>query len=84
LTAGPAAHAGELDRRIETWLKATFQIEADFEVGDALAKLEGLGFLTQKDGKIAGVPLTDALARLDTLWDRLYDFTRAPHVNAAA
>lgn len=84
LTAGPAAHAGELDRRIETWLKATFQIEADFEVGDALAKLEGLGFLTQKDGKIAAVPLTDALARLDTLWDRLYDFTRAPHVNAAA
>lgn len=84
LTAGPAAHAGELDRRIETWLKATFQIETDFEVGDALSKLEGLGFLTQKDGKIAAVPLPEALGRLDTLWDRLYDFTRAPHVNAAA
>jgi hypothetical protein len=84
LTAGPAAHAGELDRRIENWLKATFQIDADFEVGDALSKLEGLGFLTQKDGKIAAVPLPDALARLDSLWDRLYDFTRAPHVNAAA
>ncbi len=84
LTAGPAAHAGELDRRIENWLKATFHIDADFEVGDALSKLEGLGFLTQKDGKIAAVPLPDALARLDSLWDRLYDFTRAPPVNAAA
>jgi hypothetical protein len=84
LTAGPAAHAGELDRRIENWLKATFQIEADFEVGDALSKLEGLGFLTQKDGKIAAVPLPDALSRLDTLWDRLYDFTRGPGVHAAA
>lgn len=84
LTAGPAAHSGELDRRIEIWLKATFQVDADFEVGDALSKLEGLGFLTQKDGKIAAVPLPDALARLDTLWDRLYDFTRAPPVNAAA
>lgn len=84
LTAGPVAHAGELDRRIENWLKATFQIEIDFEVGDALSKLEGLGFLTQKDGKIAAVPLPDALARLDTLWDRLYDFTRAPGVHAAA
>ncbi|MFM9865008.1 MAG: TMEM143 family protein [Micropepsaceae bacterium] len=84
LTAGPAAHAGELDRRIENWVKATFQIDVDFEVGDALSKLEGLGFLTQKDGKIAAVPLPDALARLDTLWDRLYDFTRAPGVHAAA
>ncbi len=84
LTAGPAAHAGELDRRIENWLKATFQVDVDFEVGDALTKLEGLGFLTQKDGKIAAVPLPDALARLDTLWDRLYDFTRAPGVHAAA
>jgi hypothetical protein len=84
LTAGPAAHAGELDRRIETWLKATFQIDVDFEVGDALSKLEGLGFLTQKDGKMAAVGLPDALARLDTLWDRLYDFTRAPNVHAAA
>lgn len=84
LTAGPAAHAGELDRRIENWLKATFQIDVDFEVGDALTKLEGLGFLTQKDGKIAAAPLPEALARLDTLWDRLYDFTRAPGVHAAA
>ncbi len=84
LTAGPAAHAGELDRRIETWLKATFQVDVDFEVGDALSKLEGLGFLTQKDGKIAAVALPEALSRLDTLWDRLYDFTRAPGVHAAA
>jgi hypothetical protein len=84
LTAGPAAHAGELDRRIEAWLKAAFHMDIDFEIGDALAKLEGLGFLTQKDGKIAAVPLPDALARLDMLWDRLYDFTRSPHVNAAA
>jgi hypothetical protein len=84
LTAGPAAHAGELDRRIENWLKATFQVDVDFEVGDALSKLEGLGFLTQKDGKIAAVTLPEALSRLDTLWDRLYDFTRAPGVHAAA
>ena len=84
ITAGPVAHAGELDRRIENWLRATFQINVDFEVGDALTKLEGLGFLTQKDGKIAAVPLPDALARLDTLWDRLYDFTRGQSVTAAA
>ena len=84
LAWGPVAHAGELDRRIESWLKATFAIDVDFEVSDALSKLEGLGFLTQKDGKIAVIPLPDALARLDTLWDRLYDFSHAAKVNAAA
>jgi hypothetical protein len=84
LTAGPTAHSGELDRRIEAWLKKSFGLEVDFEVADALQKLEGLGFLTQKDGKIAVVPLEDALARLDTLWDRLYDFSRGQRVHAAA
>jgi Protein of unknown function (DUF3754) len=84
LTAGPAAHVGELDRRIEAWLKTTFGVDVDFEVSDALAKLEGLGFLAQKDGKIAVVPLPDALARLDTMWDRLYDFAHGPHASAAA
>ena len=84
LTGGPAAHAGELDRRIEAWLKANFAHDIDFEVADALKKLEALGFLAQKDGKIAAVPLAEALARLDTLWDRLYDFRAKPNDSVAA
>lgn len=84
LTTGPAAHSGELDRRIEHDLKAGFGVNADFEVSDALRKLEGLGFLTQKDGKIAVVPMPEALGRLDTLWDRLYDFSKAERKSAAA
>lgn len=75
LAFGPVAHEGELDRRIESWLKAGFGIEIDFEVADALEKLEGLGFLTQRDQKISVIPLEEALTRLDMLWDRLYDFT---------
>jgi hypothetical protein len=84
LTGGPAASAGELDQRIETWLEANFALDIDFEVADALEKLEGLGFLAQKEGKIAVVSLTEALARLDTLWDRLYDFQRKPNDSVAA
>lgn len=83
LTDGPAANAAELDRRIEAWLKSVFGVDVDFEVSDALAKLERLGFLAQKEGKIAVVPLPDALARLDTLWDRLYDFTQGRRASAA-
>ncbi len=84
LTAGPAANAAELDRRIEAWLKSAFGVDIDFEVSDALAKLERLGFVAQKEGKIAAVPLPDALARLDTLWDRLYDFSQGRRASAAA
>jgi Protein of unknown function (DUF3754) len=84
LTDGPAADAGELDRRIETWLKTNFAHEVDFEVADALKKLERLGFLVQKEGKIAVVSLPEALARLDTLWDRLYDFKAKPNEGVAA
>ncbi len=75
LTAGPVATAGDLDRRIESWLKEKFGSEIDFEVSDALNKLEGLGFLAQKDAKIAVCLLDSALSRLDMLWDRLYDFS---------
>ena len=75
LTTGPIPHAGELDRRIEGWLKANFNVDIDFEVSDALDKLEGLGFLTQKDTKMAIRPLSESLSRLDMLWDRLYDFS---------
>ncbi len=84
LTGGAAADAVELDRRIESWLKVNFGLDLDFEVSDALTKLERLGFLASKDGKIAVVPLSEALARLDTLWDRLYDFSHKPHASAAA
>lgn len=84
LTAGPAVNAAELDRRIEAALKTAFAVDVDFEVSDALAKLERLGFLAPKDGKLAVVPLSDALARLDSLWDRLYDFARGTRTSAAA
>jgi hypothetical protein len=84
LTGGPVAEAAELDRRIEAWLKATFAADVDFDVADALAKLERLNFLAAKDGKIAVVPLPDALARLDSLWDRLYDFAERRRASAAA
>jgi hypothetical protein len=84
LTGGPAAKPEDLDRRIEAWLKAAFDIDVDFEVADALAKLRRLGFLGQNDGQIAVVPLGEALSRLDTLWDRLYDFPKPVRSSAAA
>lgn len=76
LTEGPFKDANSLDARIEEWLQQNFGIDVDFEVSDALRKLEQLGLLTQENGQIGTVSLTEALIRLDTLWDQLYDFKR--------
>jgi hypothetical protein len=59
----------ELDRCIEAWLKENFGVALDFEVGDALHKLERLGLLQRTGGRLTVLPLGDALARLDQVWD---------------
>jgi hypothetical protein len=74
---GAVPHTGELDRRIEIWLQEKYGLDIDFEVGDALDKLEGLGFLAEMDRKIGVCALGEALSRLDSLWDHLYDFSVA-------
>ena len=84
LLEGPFADAEALDKRIEEWLTATFGVHVDFEVSDALAKLEHLGLLTHDGSQIGTVSLSEALVRLDTLWDQLYDFKRPAHTHAAA
>lgn len=70
--AAPATKAA-LDREIEQWLRATFEIETDFEVDDALRKLERLGLLKRTGETLDVLPLDDALARIDILWDGLFD-----------
>jgi hypothetical protein len=67
-TASPPTKT-ELDRRIEGWLKENFGVALDFEVGDALLKLERLGLLKRTGGRLTVLPLEDALARLDQVWD---------------
>ena len=61
-----------LDLRIEEWLSTTFGIDIDFEVDDALAKLQRLGLL--EGGKLAVLPLDEALIVLDRIWDQFFLF----------
>ena len=63
-----------LDGRIEQWLKATFGIDIDFEVDDALAKLERLGLLKRQGEGLAVQPLSEALVVLDRIWDEFFLF----------
>jgi hypothetical protein len=64
----------ELDRRIERWLADAFGIEVDFEVGDALVKLERLGLLQREDGRLRVLPPAATLSRLDEVWDNYFQF----------
>lgn len=73
-TASPPLTQAELDRRIETWLKDTFSIDIDFEVDDALGKLDRLGLLRGDGGRLSVPTPEDALARLDYKWDNYFQF----------
>jgi hypothetical protein len=62
----------ELACRVEKWLAATFRAAVDFEVADAVAKLERLELL-RRDGKKLTVPaLDEALEVLEHRWAGIF------------
>lgn len=64
-----------LDREVETFLKDHLQIDTDFEINDAVAKLRRLGLIHERgDGRLTAVGLDQALVRLDDQWDNLYNY----------
>ena len=71
--------ADELDQRVEQWLRGHCEREIDFEVEDAIGKLERLGVIrdASPDGLLAATSIDDALAALDDRWDHLFEHGRA-------
>jgi hypothetical protein len=66
-----------LDRRIEEWLKQRFALDIDFEVDDALTKLDRYGVLTRDGDMLSVLPLPAALRELDRQWDGYFQFEEA-------
>ncbi len=65
-----------LDKIVEEWFRGRLNIELDFEVEDALKKLERLGLAKKGENSIyQAIPLPQALQRLDYLWDNYFDFS---------
>lgn len=84
LTSTAPLNEEALDKTVETWLLDTFGIDIDFEVDDALAKLERLNIL-QRDGDILHVPgLDDALIALDKIWDNFFMYNNDAEAAARA
>ncbi len=67
LVAGEAT-AAELDQRIEGWFHERLATRVDFEVDDALAKLERLGLATRHGARWQAVAPTQAIQALGERW----------------
>lgn len=67
--ADQALDAETLDAQIEAWFEAKLNHALDFEVDDALQKLEKLGLVTINNGMYQAITPDAALTKLDAIWD---------------
>jgi hypothetical protein len=65
----------EVDQAAEAFLRERFGLDIDFEIHDALGKLERMGLVTHEGDNYSAVATSDALARLDAAWDGLFHFS---------
>lgn len=66
--------AEELDIQIESWFQEKLNTDLDFDVKEALLKLKKMGLAVETDGKWIVIPLDQALAKIDALWDGVFDY----------
>ena len=64
----PLTHA-ELDKKIEDWLADKWHCSVDFEIDDALNKLQALKLIEDKDGLLTTIDIDSAIKQLDKRWD---------------
>ena len=68
---------GQLDERIEGFLLRKTGSELNFEIDDAMAKLERFGLATiGPNGKALATPIDQAVANLERIWEEAF---RPPH-----
>jgi hypothetical protein len=78
LTADMPLAREELDRRVEEWLAHKYECRVNFEVDDALKKLQRFGIVQFEGDRLHCLPLDKALRRLDRIWDGFFDYHRPP------
>ena len=63
-----------IDRAIEKYLKSTFGVDVDFDLDDALRRLEADGIVREEsDGFLYTMPPHEAAEHLDAKWDVFLD-----------
>jgi hypothetical protein len=82
--AGTAGwRAPDLDDYVEMDLERLAKLKVDFEIGDALAKLERLQLVTRNGENYVAVPIERALEVLDYAWDNYFKYNNEAQERAA-
>ena len=66
----------ELDQHAEGWLRERCSLTVDFEVGDALGKLERMNLAHRSANRWHAVSLPAALETLDRAWDECFAYNK--------
>jgi hypothetical protein len=66
---------GEIDNFAEAFLRERFGLAIDFEIHDALNKLERLGLVSREGEAYTAVAPAEALTKLDAAWDSVFNFS---------
>jgi hypothetical protein len=75
--------AAALDDYVEMDLERLAKLKVDFEIGDALAKLERLQMVTKNGDRYAAVPIDKALESLDYAWDNYFKYNNEAQERSA-
>ncbi|MBC7768252.1 MAG: DUF3754 domain-containing protein [Phycisphaerales bacterium] len=65
----------EIDNAAEAFLKERFDLDVNFEINDALGKIERLGLVTRYGEAYRAIDPAEALVKLDAAWDGLFSFS---------
>lgn len=74
----------DLDDYVEMDLERLANLKVDFEIEDALAKLERLNLVTKSGDRYVAVPIDRALENLDNTWDNYFKYNNEAQERAAA
>jgi hypothetical protein len=75
---GESMTSQQLDIKIEQWFAEQFDFQIDFEIADALAKLQRFGIIKFVDGQYTALPINVAQSQLDAQWDGIFSISNAP------
>ena len=74
LTEERPVEKAELDDLIEKWLETGWNCQINFEIDDAIKKLERLELVTREGDVLQCRPLAEAKRKLDHIWDNYFKY----------
>jgi hypothetical protein len=63
-----------LDQQIETWFQKEVDCTLDFDVKDAISKLQRIGLAYEKENAWTVLPMDGALKKVDETWDGIFNY----------